>query len=132
MRGLATAICGRVSAVLRVATIAFLTATLGGSPLLGLYCNDASEAAMACCQGDMANCNQPGKTEDCCKKSPQPGDAAAVLMKAPGPVKVALLVGCVAVPVALAPPLPGVSTSQLRASRSVHSPPPTAITVLRV
>jgi hypothetical protein len=121
-----------VKDVLRAVTIASLAVTLAGSPLLGLYCNDASEAAMACCQGDMANCNQPDQTEDCCKKSPAPGDAAAVLLKAPAPLKAAFVVGWVAAPEPLAPPRPGISPSDLRVSRAVHGPPPTAITVLRI
>lgn len=132
MPGLAAAICGSVNAMPRAVTIALLAVSLAGSPLLALYCNDTSEAAMACCQGDMANCNQPGKTEDCCKKSPQRGDGAAVLLKAPAPLKVALVAGWVAAPVALAPPLPWTSAAHLRASRTVHGPPPTATTVLRV
>ena len=131
MRGSPAAICASVKAMLRAVTIALLAVSLAGSPLLGLYCNDTSEAAMACCQGDMANCNQPGKAEDCCKKSPERGDPAAVL-KAPAPLKAALVVGCVAAPVALAPPLPSTSASHLRACRTVHGPPPTATSVLRV
>jgi hypothetical protein len=62
MRVPAVAICGSVNVVIRAVTIALFAASLVGSPLLALYCNDTSEAAMACCQGDMANCNQPGKT----------------------------------------------------------------------
>lgn len=133
IRDLAAAMCGSVKAMLRAVPIALFAVSLIGSPLFALYCNDTSEAAMACCQGDMANCNQPGKTEDCCnKKSPEPGDAAAVLLKAPAPLKVALVAACVASPVALAPPLPWTSASHRRASRTVHGPPPTATTVLRV
>ena len=38
-------------------------------PVAALYCDASDAASMACCKGDMAGCNQPGKTEDCCRKN---------------------------------------------------------------
>ncbi|HSB61718.1 MAG TPA: hypothetical protein VLI67_08355, partial [Vicinamibacteria bacterium] len=40
------------------------------------YCNDVSPAAMACCEEKAAGCNQPGSTDDCCRKVPVEKDAA--------------------------------------------------------
>ncbi len=48
------------------ATLA-LTVTLGGSPLASLYCDNSTPAAMACCRNKAPECNQPGKTDDCCR-----------------------------------------------------------------
>lgn len=59
-----------------VATLA-LAVAIGGSPLVGLYCDDSGPAAMACCQNKASECNQPGKTDDCCRKVPVEKDAAA-------------------------------------------------------
>ena len=59
-----------------VATLALAVAIVG-SPLAGLYCNDLGAAAMACCQDKASECNQPGKTDDCCRKVPVEKDAAA-------------------------------------------------------
>lgn len=54
-----------------------LTVALVGSPLSALYCNDTGPAAMACCQGQMSECNRPGATEDCCKKVPIEKEASS-------------------------------------------------------
>lgn len=52
----------------------FLTSLLMGglaaSPVAALYCSEGDAAAMACCREDMSQCNQPGKTDDCCRTSP--------------------------------------------------------------
>jgi hypothetical protein len=48
--------------------IALLLATgLLSAPVASLYCDVRDQAAMACCKGDMSECNRPGKTDDCCK-----------------------------------------------------------------
>ncbi len=52
-----------------VATLA-LAGAIVGSPLAGLYCDDSGPAAMACCQTKASECNQPGKTDDCCRNVP--------------------------------------------------------------
>ena len=59
-----------------VATLA-LAVALVGSPLAGLYCDDSGPAAMACCKNKASECNQPGKTDDCCSKAPTDKDAFA-------------------------------------------------------
>ena len=38
-------------------------------PVAPLSCDESDAASMACCKGDMAGCNRPGKTEDCCRKN---------------------------------------------------------------
>ncbi len=55
----------------------WLAAAVMGSPLAALYCDDASPASMACCQDKASECNQPGATDDCCRKVPVGKDAAA-------------------------------------------------------
>ena len=59
-----------------VATLA-LAGAIVGSPLADLYCDDSGAAAMACCQNKASECNQPGKTDDCCRKIPVEKDASA-------------------------------------------------------
>ena len=54
-----------------------LTIAVVGSPLSALFCNDTGPAAMACCQGQMSECNRPGSTEDCCKKVPIEKEASS-------------------------------------------------------
>lgn len=56
---------------------------LAGSPVAGLYCDDANPAAMACCRDKASECNQPGKTEDCCRVSPAGQETPALVAKAP-------------------------------------------------
>lgn len=53
------------------------------SPMASLYCDARDAADMACCQGDMAECNQPGKTENCCQVAPTSQESAAIVGKAP-------------------------------------------------
>lgn len=80
-------------------TAVLLSVGLLGSPISALYCNDVDAAAMACCQGDMSKCNQPGKTEDCCRKIPASQETAGIATKADridrlplaGPLHVAVL-----------------------------------------
>lgn len=47
-----------------------LSLALPGAVVMSLYCNQASMAAMACCRTGMAECNRPGKMEDCCRATP--------------------------------------------------------------
>jgi hypothetical protein len=64
------------------AAVALIALSLLGSPLAALYCNQPDAAAMACCRGDMAHCNMPGKTENCCKKVPAGQDSQTPALKA--------------------------------------------------
>jgi len=47
-----------------------LAVGLVASPVAALFCAEGDAAAMACCREDMSQCNQPGKTDDCCRTSP--------------------------------------------------------------
>jgi hypothetical protein len=62
--------------MMKAVAAAALAVALVGSPLAALDCNDTSAAAMACCQDKGSECNQPGKTDDCCRKVPVAKDAA--------------------------------------------------------
>jgi hypothetical protein len=62
--------------MLKAVATAALAVALVGSPLAALDCNDTGPAAMACCQDKASECNQPGKTDDCCRKVPVEKDAA--------------------------------------------------------
>lgn len=75
------------------AAAVFVSVSLLGSPVAALYCNSADAGAMACCQGDMPNCNTPGKTDDCCRRVPASQDTAAVSLKAEGLEKPGLTIG---------------------------------------
>ncbi len=55
---------------MRVVSTLALAGAIVGSPLAGLYCDDSGPAAMACCQNRASECNQPGKTDDCCRNVP--------------------------------------------------------------
>jgi hypothetical protein len=57
-----------------VATLA-LAVALVASPVTVLYCDNSGPAAMACCKNKASECNQPGKTDDCCSKAPTDKDA---------------------------------------------------------
>lgn len=59
-----------------------LSLALPGAVLLGLYCNQASMAAMACCRTGMADCNRPGKAEDCCRTTPAGKDSPSAAVQA--------------------------------------------------
>jgi hypothetical protein len=86
---------------------------------------------MACCQGDMPECNQPGKTEDCCQVAPTGQESAAIVGKV-SDQRVALdAVVVPALPAATLPP-PAVN---LRVSWSVAlqvDPSPPRTPILRV
>ncbi len=61
-----------------------LAVAIVGSPLAGLYCDDSGPAAMACCQNKASECNQPGKTDDCCRKVPVEKATAGPGQQLPG------------------------------------------------
>ncbi len=50
-------------------------------PVAALYCDTRDVASMVCCKGDMAGCNQPGKTQDCCRKGVANRETALDLVK---------------------------------------------------
>jgi len=70
---------------MRGARLTVLLAAVGllASPIATLYCDPQGPAAMACCQGDMSECNQPGKTEDCCNVAATSQEGAAIAAKPP-------------------------------------------------
>lgn len=55
---------------------------LPGAVLLGLYCNQASMAAMACCRTGMEECNRPAKMEDCCRTTPAGKESPSAAVQA--------------------------------------------------
>lgn len=61
----------------KAAATLVLSVAIVGSPLASLYCVASGPAAMACCQNKASECNQPGKTDDCCRKIPLEKDASA-------------------------------------------------------
>jgi hypothetical protein len=67
--------------VLRL-TIAVAVLGLSGSPVASLFCPSDDTAAMACCQRDANDCNQRGKSDDCCRTVPADGQTLAVAAKA--------------------------------------------------
>jgi len=59
--------------------IALACLSLLVSPVAGLYCGGDDPAAMACCQREAPECNQPGMTDDCCRTQPtDDGQAVSV------------------------------------------------------
>ena len=75
-RGIVTSVRIRWAAALTLA------AGLLIEPVAALYCYTRDAASMACCRGDMAGCNQPGKTEDCCRKGVANRETTLDLVKA--------------------------------------------------
>ena len=75
-RAIVTSVRIRCAAALMVAAGLLIV------PLVALYCDEGDAASMACCKGDMAGCNQPGKTEDCCRKGVASRENALNLVKA--------------------------------------------------
>ena len=117
-----------------VATLALAVALIG-LPLAGLYCDDSGPAAMACCKNKASECNQPGKTDDCCRKAPIDKDASA------GPTQ--QLAGkpqwtCVISLDALVPSAPSIVTlassltPRLSHRTAWADPPPPRLSILRV
>ena len=83
MRRAGTAIRAMVMSVkTRWAVALFAAIVLLVVPVASLYCQVRDAAAMACCRGDMAGCNQPGKTEDCCRKNPTSHETTLNLVQA--------------------------------------------------
>ena len=112
-----------------------LTVALVGSPLAALYCNDLSPAAMACCKDRASECNQPGKTDDCCRKAPvEKGAAAGPSQVTAGKPSWTFVVSLDALVPVVAKCAAPVSSLTLRpASRSEWADlPPPPLSVLRV
>lgn len=59
-----------------------LSLALPGAVLLGLYCNQADMAAMACCRTGMAECNRPDKMADCCRMTPASKESPSATVEA--------------------------------------------------
>jgi len=68
--------------LLRRLLIGLTCVGLLGSPVATLACPTADPAAMACCQQDANDCNQRGKSDDCCRTLPGDGQTAATAAKA--------------------------------------------------
>jgi hypothetical protein len=109
-------------------TVLLVAVGLSASPVAGLYCDPQGQAAMACCQGDMSECNQPGKTEDCCQVAPTGQESAAIVGKAPDQRDPLDAVAQPALPAAtLPPPAMHLSVSGLVTLQADPSPPRTPI-----
>jgi hypothetical protein len=120
---------------IRWAAALMLAAGLLIEPVAALYCDTLDAASMACCQGDMAGCNQPGKTEDCCRKGVANRETPLDLVKAsrldkPGARSFpGLSLAAYTLPIAVLPPS-GVFALSHPVPRAAPSPP--LISVLRV
>jgi hypothetical protein len=116
-----------------VATLA-LAVALVGLPLAGLYCDDSGPAAMACCKDKASECNQPGKSDDCCSKAPVDKDASAgptqQLLGKPQWTSVVSFAALVPSAPTLVPPVSSL-TRRLVPAMSGPDPPP-SLSVLRV
>ena len=101
-------------------------------PMAALYCDATDAASMACCKGDMAGCNQPGKTQDCCRKGVASHEAVPNFVKASRiekPAAVSLpdfALAAVTPPVANLGPAARVAASHL-APRGAPSPSLTSV-----
>jgi len=109
-------------------TVLLVAVGLSASPVAGLYCDTQGQATMACCQGDMLECNQPGKIEDCCQVAPSGQESEAIVGKAldqRDPLDAAALP---ALPAAtLPPPAVHLRVSGLVTPQADPSPPRTPI-----
>ncbi len=110
-------------------TVLLVAMGLLASPIAALYCDTQGQAAMECCQGDMSECNQPGKTEDCCQVAPTSQEGAAIVGKAPnqrltpdGPVALPALAAAT-----LPPPSVRLRISRIPTPQADPSPPRTPI-----
>jgi len=118
---------------LRRLTIALAAVSLLGSPVASLYCPADDPAAMACCQRDADQCNQRGKSDDCCRTTPTDGQTAAVAAKAGDLAKPQWSVAPVGLPptAMLAVDLPSVFVRS-RQHRQLQDLPPPPLSVLRI
>lgn len=119
--------------LLRRLTIALASVSLLGSPVASLYCPTRDPAAMACCQQDANDCNQRGKSDDCCRALPADGQTAAIAAKAGNLAKPQLSPSPVAIlPMAiLVADLPRVIVPA-RQQRLLQDHPPPGLSVLRI
>jgi hypothetical protein len=108
-------------------TVLLVAVGLSASPVAGLYCDTQGQATMECCQGDMSECNQPGKTEDCCQVAPTSQEAAAVVGKAPEQTHAFDAVALPGLPTALRPPTAHLRISTVLTPQPDTSPPRTPI-----
>lgn len=106
--------------LVRRLTIALAALGVLGSPVAALYCGGDDPAAMACCQRDSNDCNQPAKNDDCCRPQPPDGQALAVKVKAGDLAKPQSVAGMAAVLPATV--LPVVSLSAVLSVRHGHVP----------
>ena len=112
-------------------TVLLVAVGLSASPVAGLYCDTQGQAAMACCQGDMSQCNQPGKTEDCCQVAPTGQESEAIVGKALDQRDPLDAVALPALPAATLPP----PTVHLRITRVLTlqaDPSPPRTPILRI
>ncbi len=119
--------------LLRRLTVAFAAVGLFGSPVSSLYCPSDDPAAMACCQRDANDCNQPGKSDDCCRTLPTDGQTVMVASKAGDLAKPHWIPASVGVlpMTALAAHAPSVRFS-IRLEQVLQSLPPPTLSVLRI
>ena len=119
--------------LLRRLTIALAAVSFLGSPVASLYCPTGDAAAMACCQRNANDCNQRGKSDDCCRTVPADGQTAAIAAKAGDLAKPQLSLSPVAI-LPTATPAAGVPSVIVPARQQHllqdHSPP--GLSVLRV
>ena len=112
-------------------TVLLVAVGLSASPVAGLYCDTQGQAAMACCQGDMSECNQPGKTADCCRVAPPSQERAVIVGKALDQRPTLDAVALAALPAATLPP----PTVHLRITRVLTlqvDPSPPRTPILRI
>jgi len=109
-------------------TVLLVAVGLLASPIAGLYCDPQGQGAMECCQGDMSECNQPGKTEDCCQVAPTSQEGAAIVGKAPDQRLTPDAVALPALPKAALPaPTVHLRISSVQTPQADPSPPRTPI-----
>jgi hypothetical protein len=112
--------------------MAMLAVALGVGPVASLYCDVRDQAAMACCKDDMSECNQPGKTDDCCKTGTANHETASNVVQASRLDKLSLhdyVMPSVAAPTGTLASLPAFLEPDLSVP-AIHSPP--LRTLLRV
>ena len=119
--------------LVRRLTLAFAALGLVGSPVAALYCGGDDPAAMACCQRDANNCNQPGKNDDCCRPQPPHRPTLAVKVKAGDLAKPQSVAGVAAVlPATVLPvsdPSAVLSVRPGHVPRDLPLPPPSVLRI---
>jgi hypothetical protein len=114
-------------------TIGLAAVGFFGSPVASLYCPSDDPAAMACCQRDANDCNQRGKSDDCCRTVPTDGQTAAAASKAGDLAKPQWIAAPAAILPALLLAADGPSVSvRTRSAHLVQDLPPPPLAVLRI